>query len=271
MATTNDYALGSSRREQRRLTLQAGYYAMASADALRWAGLRQGMRVLDIGSGTGALAAQVADLVGPSGTVVGLDASPEAVAAATAEAGRHPNVTFEQGEIATWTSAKPFDAITGRLITMYLPEPASVISRLRGLLRPGGVLLLQEFAMTWSRQLPETALFRTTLDRLLAAFRSVGVPVDLGTELGAILGAAGFADITMTVGGRYEMGSDAVGYDLLVEAVRTLEPVIVGRGIASARELDIDTLAERLRRSSPSDRTGVLPPPLISAWGRAPA
>ena len=39
---------------------------------------------------------------------------------------------------------KPFDAIVGRLVLEFLPDPAAAISRLSGLLRPGGIMAFQE-------------------------------------------------------------------------------------------------------------------------------
>ena len=215
--TENGYLLGSKDDELDRLDLQAGYYRMATIDAMRWAGIEPGMKVLDIGSGTGAVAFEAARLVGPTGSVLGLDIAEVPVRTANERAVRLglDNVSFQQADLATWQPGETFDVLTGRLITMYLPDPSTVIASLSRALRPGGIVLLQEFAISSAQQIDGAALFQRALDRVLAAFRAVGVPTDLGYGLGRVFRAAGLGTPTMTVGGRWEDGPDAVAYGLL--------------------------------------------------------
>src|SRR5690348_7553116 len=78
------YYLGHSDRELDRLKTQARVIDPITRRFFREAGLIAGMRVLDVGSGAGDVAFLVADLVGDSGEVVGVDRAPNAVAAATA-------------------------------------------------------------------------------------------------------------------------------------------------------------------------------------------
>src|ERR1700746_2285110 len=78
------YMLGHSPAESRRLIEQAELLAPITRRFLLAAGIRPGMRVLDVGSGMGDVAFLVADLVGPDGEVVGIDTSTGAVAAASA-------------------------------------------------------------------------------------------------------------------------------------------------------------------------------------------
>ena len=152
--TQNGYVLGSKDDELDRLDLQASYYRRATIDAMRWAGIEPGMKVLDIGSGTGAVAFEAARLVGPTGSVLGLDIAEVPVQTANERAVRLglDNVSFRQADLATWQPTETFDALTGRLITMYLPNPSAVIASLSRALRPGGIVLLQEFAMSAARR-----------------------------------------------------------------------------------------------------------------------
>jgi ubiquinone/menaquinone biosynthesis C-methylase UbiE len=73
-----------------------------------------------------------AELAGPAGEVVGIDQSPDSVAKATARAaGRGlSNVRFVVGDIHDRAPDGPFDAITARLVLMYVPDPAAVLRRL---------------------------------------------------------------------------------------------------------------------------------------------
>ncbi len=82
MTTTpsaSSYVLGHADVEVQRLLLQGRLYDDYTEHALRLAGLRPGMRVLDIGSGPGNVSFVAARLVGPTGSVLGVDAAPEMV------------------------------------------------------------------------------------------------------------------------------------------------------------------------------------------------
>jgi tRNA A58 N-methylase Trm61 len=76
------YVFGHSEVELRRLALQAALIAPTTHGLLVEAGVTRGMRVLDVGTGRGDVAFLVAELVGETGCVVGVDRAPEAVAVA---------------------------------------------------------------------------------------------------------------------------------------------------------------------------------------------
>src|SRR4030081_562610 len=78
------YVLGHTDGELQRLTTQASLIDPITRQFLRDAGVTAGMRILDIGSGAGHVAALAAGLVGDAGMVIGVDRSPAAVEAATA-------------------------------------------------------------------------------------------------------------------------------------------------------------------------------------------
>ncbi|MEU7467490.1 methyltransferase domain-containing protein [Streptomyces sp. NPDC044984] len=82
MGRTPECILGRSDEETRRLEAQSLLYAPHSEHLLRLAGIEPGMRVLDVGCGTGELTALAARLVGPSGHVTGVDSDPRMLATA---------------------------------------------------------------------------------------------------------------------------------------------------------------------------------------------
>jgi SAM-dependent methyltransferase len=147
------YQLGSDAAELERLDRQGKILAPATRTILKAAGIRPGMRVLDLGSGAGDMAFLAADLVGTAGAVVGIDRSPESVATATARAQQAglANVTFVVGDIHEPAPGGPFDAIVGRLVLMYVPDPAVVLRRQAAGLRPGGVVVPVEFDLHSAR------------------------------------------------------------------------------------------------------------------------
>src|ERR1700739_212576 len=78
-ASGSTYVLGHADVEVQRLLLQGRLYDGYTEHALRLAGLRPGMRVLDIGCGPGDVSFVAARLVGPTGSVLGADAAPEMI------------------------------------------------------------------------------------------------------------------------------------------------------------------------------------------------
>jgi len=135
MTTTNsapNYALGSTDAEHERLIRQAALLAPFTERFFRSAGIGPGQRVLDLGSGVGDVAMLAAKLVGPSGEVVGVERDPRSIARAgarVADAGL-PNVTFTQSDVSQISSSKPFDAVVGRFILMFLSDPLAVLRSL---------------------------------------------------------------------------------------------------------------------------------------------
>lgn len=124
-----EYVLGHSETELRRLEEQGHFFSDLTKHVFRQAGLGEGMHVLDVGSGAGDVSLLAGKLVGPSGHVVGVDRSEEAVAMANARAqasgARH--VRFVGGDAATMEFESKFDAVVGRLVLMYHPRPAEML------------------------------------------------------------------------------------------------------------------------------------------------
>ena len=114
-----DYALDHSSRELDRLTFQGTVFVPHTRQLLMEAGLTAGMRVLDVGSGSGDVSFLAADLVGSNGYVLGVDRSPAAVERARSRAYRRnlTNVSFELGDPAAMHFDGLFDAIIGRFVS----------------------------------------------------------------------------------------------------------------------------------------------------------
>jgi ubiquinone/menaquinone biosynthesis C-methylase UbiE len=142
----NPCSLAHAVRELERLAVQARELATHTATLFRRAGIAAGHRVLDLACGPGDVSFIAADIVGPSGHVVGVDRSAVATDAARDRARRvgHLNVTFKAGDVSDLTIAGDFDAIVGRLVLPHLPDPVRAFRLLRRYLRPQGLIVLQE-------------------------------------------------------------------------------------------------------------------------------
>lgn len=176
-----EYALGHSSRELDRLSFQGTVLAPYTRQLLTEAGLTAGMRVLDVGSGSGDVSFLAADLVGSNGYVLGVDRSPAAVDRARTKAVHHNarNVGFEVGDPASMHFEKPFDAIIGRFVLMYQDDPATSLRNMIRYLREGGLVAFQELDSTACRSWPAGPIFEEAARWLMEGLRSSGVGLNL--------------------------------------------------------------------------------------------
>jgi cyclopropane fatty-acyl-phospholipid synthase-like methyltransferase len=231
------------------------------------AGIRPGMKVLDLGCGAGDVAFVAASLVGPDGSVVGVDSSPQALGQARLRAEQRglAQVRFVEGDVHDPVPGGPFDAIVGRLVLMYVPDPAAVLRRQATVLRPGGLVVPMEVDEATGRSLPATPLVSQAVAWLVEAFAKGGIPT-VGPRLWAILEEAGLRPLGM-IGIQPHFGpGDEVGLAYLVETMRVAEPLIVGTGVATAEEIGMETFEQRVRDETERTQTVAAASMLLSAW-----
>src|ERR1700675_4963255 len=140
------YSLGHSEEELERLSVQARLIDPITRRFFVEAGIGPGMRILDVGSGTGNIAFLAAELAGTTGEVIGTDRSPTALAVARerAEARSLSNVSFREGDPAEMNIEQPFDAVVGRYVLMHQPDPAAMLRGVVTHVRPAGVVVFHE-------------------------------------------------------------------------------------------------------------------------------
>ncbi len=113
----------------------------ATEAIVEYARPQPGMRVLDVGSGTGAPALQVARRVAPAGHVTATDRSPEPlkIAAQRARERSLTNISFEQVDVHKLPYAdEMFDLVTSRLAVMFFSDLPRALAEIRRVLKPGG-------------------------------------------------------------------------------------------------------------------------------------
>jgi SAM-dependent methyltransferase len=264
------YALGHSEHELARLRRQGRAVEAFTAQLFEQAGIGPDMRVLDVGSGAGDVSLLVAGLVGPNGKVVGVDCVEKAIEHGTARAQLREikNLEFLLGDPTLMEFHQQFDAVIGRFVLMYYPDPADTVRRLARHLRPGGLMVFQEFDMDYLRSCPTAPIFERTVGWIRQAFSASGAGIRLGFELHHLFVAAGLPSPSMRfdalIGGRAELEV----YDLIAETVQSLLPVMEKTGIATAADVELPTLADRIRKEVIANGAVVLSPAVIGAWSR---
>ncbi|MBX9933050.1 MAG: class I SAM-dependent methyltransferase [Methylobacterium sp.] len=210
-------------------------------------GIAPGMRVLDVGCGNGDLSRFVAQLVGPAGEVIALDRSAEAMATShAADVGPHSApIHYRQADLA---DALPdlgrFDAIVGRRVLMYLPDATATLARLGAFAKPGTIMAFQEHGRAGlPAGLGDLSLHRRLYDWLWDTIRAEGGDTKLALCLVDLMRAAGHGiEVVRSEGVLLQAGEPS----FLPTLAQAMLPRIVECGVASAVELGLDTLAERL-------------------------
>lgn len=231
------------------------------------AGIGPGMRVLDAGCAVGNLSRMLAERVGPAGEVVGLDHDPALLAVARTRLADLPNVSFVEADLlALPADLGRLDAVAGRRVLMYLPDPAAAVAGLAGLLRPGGIAAFQENDTTLgpgsSRPLP---LHATVHRWIWGTVEREGADPRIGFRLPQLLAAAGLAVESARAEAVVETASQPrpVG-----PILRAMLPRIAATGVADPAEIDPETIDQRLAeelRAADATWVGEL---VFSVWGR---
>ena len=264
------YVLGRSETESQRLIKQALFLRPSTERVFRKAGIAEGMHVLDLGCGAGDVSFLAAELVGPTGSVFGIDVDPGvlAVARERAAASGWTRVRFEEGAIDSFTTTQPFDAVVGRFVLMYQADPVATLRRVSNLVRTGGLIVVQEpdfrVGITTS---PTVELWQHVQHWIAETFRRGGVHYDIGGRLYHVFRRAGLPGPAVlehiSAGGGAAMRQYC---ENSAEIVRSLLPRLEHFGIATAADVQVDTLADRLEHETCAADSQITYVPIVGAW-----
>ncbi|AHG91191.1 methyltransferase type 11 [Gemmatirosa kalamazoonensis] len=249
---------------------------------LRHAGLRRGMRVLDVGTGVGDLAILAARLVGPTGYVVGIDRDPTALAVARrrVDGAGLPHVELRLADLLAFADTlRPdlgaFDAVIGRFVLDRIADPVAALREIASLARPGGVVAFQEYdftaAIAADAVWPPVPSFIAALDRMVHALDASGADTTIGCKLRRYFESAGLPEPLVTASAYIQGGPDSTMYDMIADVTRSLLPAIERAGLGTAAEIDVDTLAARLRAAMTAADASARSPDLVAAWCTLPS
>ena len=246
------YTLGRTSHETTRLIEQSRIYGDSTQRLCKRAGIAKGMRVLEIGSGAGDVALMLAELVGPEGRVVGVDVNPTILKTArqrATDAGVR-NVEFIAGDARALDFSDQFDAVVGRFVLMYMAEPRKAFAKLITHLRPGSIVAFQEPEYTLYPALlhPDTPLMNQLIKWILEVFEHSGAHLDMGIGLYRAFVDAGLPPPTMHLESPIGAAKTWAGYRYMATIFQSLLPLLEKYRLATAEQVDVDTLATRIRQ-----------------------
>ncbi len=238
---------------------------------LRDAGVGPAMRVLDIGCGHGDVSILAARAVGERGFVLGVDRAPQPLAAAAERARQEglAQVTFRQGEFGDFSAEfGPFDAAIGRRVLMYQPDAVEAVRRLARSVRPGGLVIFQEHDATGLPQSrPEMPLHERVHGWMWRTVEREGGNRHMGFDLARVLTEAGLVVAQVRVEAVVQSATEDHPTALIV---RAMLPRIVEHGVATADEIDVDTLEPRLAAERARPGAVFLSELVFGVWARRP-
>ena len=266
-----NYVMGRSTAETDRLKRESELYDGSTWQLLKDAGLSDGMKVLDVGSGAGNVSFIAASLVGERGRVVGVDSNPVIVAEATAAARSLglSQVSFRVGDINTMELEGDFDAMVGRLVLIYVADPAALVRRWLDHLKPGGIVAFQD--LDWGDgpiAIPPSPSLSQAWGYVKEMFQRAGLNNRMGLSLHGVLVSAGLGEPRMNLFAPVGGGTNFDGYEYMASGLRSNLPHIVKLGVATEAEVALDSFAERLRAEVVASNGVFALPTFVGAWSR---
>jgi ubiquinone/menaquinone biosynthesis C-methylase UbiE len=121
--------------------------------------LKDGLSVLDVGCGSGAITADIAKRT--SGKVVGIDISEHLIELAKKNYAHLSNLSFEVANINDYVSSEKFDLVIAARTLQWVNNPAEIVQKMAGLLKKGGKISINDYNHTkveWSPAPPKSML-----------------------------------------------------------------------------------------------------------------
>jgi SAM-dependent methyltransferase len=196
VATERNYILGTHDEEIARLGLQHRVWRPVALDCWQKAGITVGSRVLDLGAGPGYAAADLAEIVGPTGGIAAIERSNNFIRALEERCRARSLSNVQIHELDLMTDSLPEDAYDFswcRWVASFVTDPALLVQKLGRVMRPGSVAIFHEYAhyLTW-RFVPRLPNQERFAQEVKASWTAAGGKADVGLDLPTYLAQNGF-------------------------------------------------------------------------------
>jgi SAM-dependent methyltransferase len=191
-----DYVLGTHDEEIARLGLQHELWRPRMLAAWDRAGLRDGMRIVDVGAGPGYVTLDLAARVGARGEVVAVERSARFVAHGSAQCRARglAQARYVEGDVMQPLPAKEMDASWCRWVGSFVASPETLVANIADALKPGGIAVFHEYAdyRTW-RASPPWPQLEEFVGHVMGSWRDSGSEPDVARLLPSLLQRHGFS------------------------------------------------------------------------------
>lgn len=233
------YLLGCSDLEVERLCRQHDVWREDTTQFIDKLGIGAGQRVLELGCGIGLTLPYLAERVGADGNVVAIDVSPRYVAHARrrAQDACLDNIQVIEGNIIEddLPISGPFDVIFTRWLFSFIPDISALLARLRGLLKPDGVIGILDYNHDGKRLHPRAPMFDRVNQAMVDMYRQNGGNPWVSCELPGALHNSGYR--CEGVYSYHKSGlSDSLVYQWIQMLADSQGPNLVSKGILEEAE-----------------------------------
>ncbi len=266
------YILEGSDEDLRRLLAIAEVVGDMARRAFRRVGVREGSRVLECGCGPIGALAVLADMVGDTGEVVGIDFSEQAVERARAVIATLglDNVQVFVADVHDADAAGLgglFDLAYTRLFLMHQSDPVQTLSRIATLLRPGGWIIAQEPLRTPAPQShPQLDALATYWELVHKVMERAGVPQRSVDDLPRAARDAGLE--VDGVEGFFQVAEPEVGFEIHAATLAAARSRAVQSGFATGP--GVDEIVKAIRATKNDDYQWVTSPFFLDLTLRKP-
>ncbi|MDJ0953846.1 MAG: methyltransferase domain-containing protein [Acidimicrobiia bacterium] len=210
--------------------------------------LQPGSRLLDFGCGPGSITADLAEIVGSAGSVIGVDSSAEAIAIARRDSAATGAEYVAASVYELPFAEAEFDVAYGHQVLQHLAEPVPALLEVRRVLRPGGLLAVRDAdygSMTHYPHYPELDRWR---DLYTQVARSNGGEPNAGRRLVHWAQQAGFTLVRASASSWHYTTPEERAAWAELWAGRIRLPRFADRAATLGLGADIDTIAAAWRR-----------------------
>lgn len=158
--------------------------------------LQTGMHVLDVGCGTGAITKDIANAVGKTGKVIGIDNTETFITSGRETHAAVPNMELRHVDLFDYEPDQPFDLIVSARVLQWLNNPKEALTKMYSLLKPGGIVSILDYnhwQIEWDPAIPES--MRSFYMTFLKWRADAGMDNEIADNLPGLLETAGFTAI----------------------------------------------------------------------------
>ena len=158
--------------------------------------LSNGIRVLDVGCGTGAISKDIAEAIGPMGKVIGIDNTEKFIESGKLKYRSTVNLELHCVDLFHYQPSAPFDLITSARVLQWLNNPVEALIKMKQMLKPGGTISILDYnheALEWQPAPPDS--MKTFYKTFLEWRNDAQMSNRMAEELPEMFDIAGFSNV----------------------------------------------------------------------------